>query len=80
MSRFYDAIRRLRGRGDRAAIGTVTGYRGDGLYEVRIGSLQCLVPALGGAAALDGQSVAVIISGQTGKPIAMLGVVRQSGI
>jgi hypothetical protein len=33
------------------------------------------VPAIGGACAFDAQAVAVLMSGETGRPIGMLGVV-----
>jgi hypothetical protein len=29
---------------------------------------------------MDGQSVALLVSGETGRPIAMLGAVRQTGV
>jgi len=79
VSRLYSAIKRLAQRGDRAAIGTVAGYLGGGRYRVQIAGSQYEVPAAGDAQAMDEQSVAMMVSGQTGKPIAMLGVVRQTG-
>ena len=80
MSRFYSAIKRLAQEGDRAAIGTVTGYVGGGRYRVQVAGSEYEVSAAGDAQAMDGQSVALLVSGETGKPIAMLGAVRQTGV
>jgi hypothetical protein len=80
MSRLYSAIKRLAQRGDRAAIGTVAGYAGGGRYRVQVAGSEYEVPAAGDAQAMDGQSVALMVSGETGKPIAMLGAVRQIGV
>jgi hypothetical protein len=80
MSKFVEALRLLAPQPDRAAIGTVIGYRANGLYRVRLGAQEYDVPAAGDAQAMDKQAVAVLVSGETGKPIAMLGVVRQSGV
>ena len=80
MSRLYSAIRRLAEKGDRAAIGTVAGYLGGGRYRVQIAGSEYEVPATGDAQAFDGQSVAVMVSGETGRPVAMLGPVRQIGV
>jgi acyl-CoA thioesterase FadM len=79
MSRLYSAIKRLAPRGDRAAIGSVVGYAGGGRYRVHLAGTEYEVPAAGDAQAWDGQSVAVLVSAETGKPIAMLGPVRQPG-
>jgi hypothetical protein len=70
VSRLYSAIKRLAQKGDRAAIGTVAEIAGTE-YEV---------PAAGDAQAMDRQSVALVVSGETGQPIAMLGPVRQTGM
>ena len=80
MTRLYSAIKALTREGDRAAIGTVVRYLGSGTYRVSIGGTEYDVPAAGDAQAMDGQSVAVMISGETGRPIAMLGAVRQPGV
>ena len=80
MSRLYSAIKRLAQRGDRAAIGMVAGYLGGGRYRVQIAGSEHDVPAAGDAQAMDGQSVALMVSGETGRPIAMLGPVRQIGM
>ena len=80
MTRLYSAIRVLAREGDRAVIGTVVRYLGSGTYRVRIGGTEYDVPAAGDAQAMDGQSVAVMVSGETGRPIAMLGAVRQPGV
>lgn len=80
MSRLYSAIKRLAQQGDRAAIGTVAGYLGGGRYRVEIAGSQYEVPAAGDAQAMDGQSVALMVSGETGRPVAMLGPVRQIGV
>jgi hypothetical protein len=80
VSRFYSAIKRLAQEGDRAAIGTVTGYVGGGRYRVQVAGSEYEVSAAGDAQAMDGQSVALLVSGETGKPIAMLGAVRQTGV
>jgi hypothetical protein len=79
MSRLYSAIKRLAQNGDRATIGTVAGYLGGGLYCVQVAGSEYEVPAAGDAQAMDGQSVALMVSGETGRPIAMLGAVRQMG-
>jgi hypothetical protein len=76
MSRLYRAIKRLAGHGDRAAIGTVVSLAGPGRYRVQVGGQTHEdVPAIGGACAFDAQAVAVLMSGETGRPIGMLGVV-----
>ena len=80
MSRLYSAIKRLAHKGDRAAIGTVAGYLGGGRYRVEIAGSQYEVSAAGDAQAMDGQSVALMVSGETGRPVAMLGPVRQTGV
>ena len=80
MSRLYSAIKRLAQPGDRAAIGTVIGYAGGGRYRVQVAGSEYEVSAAGDAQAMDGQSVALLMSGETGKPVAMLGVVRQAGV
>jgi hypothetical protein len=80
MSRLYSAIKRLAQRGDRAAIGTVAGYAGGGRYRVQVAGSEYEVAATGDAQAMDGQSVALMVSGETGRPIAMLGPVRQIGV
>ena len=79
MTRLYFAVRRLAQNGDRGAIGTVVRYVGSGAYRVRIGGTEYDVPAAGDAQAMDGQSVALMVSGETGTPIAMLGAIRQPG-
>ena len=80
MSRLYSAVKRFARHGDRAAIGTVVRYLGSGSYRVRIAGTEYQVAAAGDAQALDGQSVALLVSGETGRPIAMLGAVRQPGV
>jgi hypothetical protein len=80
MSRLYSALKRLAQRGDHAAIGTVAGYLGGGRYRVQVAGSEYEVPAAGDAQAMDGQSVALMVSGETGRPIAMLGPVRQMGV
>ncbi len=79
MSRLYAAIKGLAQSGDRAAIGTVAGYLGGGRYLVAVAGSEYEVPAAGEAQAMDGQSVALVVSGATGRPIAMLGPVRRAG-
>jgi hypothetical protein len=74
--RLYRAVRRLAGKNNPAAIGVVTGMAGPGRYRVRIGGTEYEVPAVGGASAYTGQSVAVLIDTETGQPIGMLGAVR----
>jgi len=74
--RLYRAICRLAGKNNPAAIGVVTGMAGPGCYRVRIGGTEYEVPAVGGASAQAGQSVAVLINTETGQPIGMLGAVR----
>ena len=80
MSRLYSAIAALAQQGDRAAIGTVAGYAGGGRYRVQVAGTEYEVPAAGDAQAMDGQSVALMVSGETGQPIAMLGAIRQGGV
>jgi hypothetical protein len=80
VSRLCSAIKRLAQKGDRAAIGTVAGYLGGGRYRVQVAGSEYEVPAAGDAQAMDGQSVALLVSGETGRPIAMLGPVRQMGV
>ncbi len=75
MSRLYQAIKKLAEKGDRAEIGTVIGLARPGCYRVLLGGTEYEVPAIGGAAAYDGQAVACLMSGETGKPLGMLGVV-----
>ncbi len=77
MSRLFVAIKKLAPEPDRAAIGRVTALRGPGRYLVQVGMNEHEVPAAGDASASVGQAVAVIISGRLGRPIAMLGAVRQ---
>ena len=79
MSRLYSAIKRLAQHGDRAAIGTVIGYAGGGRYRVQVAGSEYEVPAAGDAQAMDGQSVALLVNGETRQPIAMLGAIRQTG-
>jgi hypothetical protein len=75
-SRLYRAIKGLAEQGDRAAIGTALGLAGPGRYRVQVGGMVYEdVPAIGGASAFDGQAVAVLLSGETGRPLGMLGVV-----
>jgi len=74
--RLYRAIRRLAGKSNPAAIGVVVGMAGPGRYRVRIGTTEYEVPAVGGASAQTGQSVAVLINTDTGQPIGMLGTVK----
>ena len=74
--RLYRAIRRLAGKTNPAAIGVVAGMAGPGRYRVRVGGTKYAVPAVGGASAQAGQSVAVLINTETGQPIGMLGAVR----
>jgi len=80
VTRLYSAIKALAREGDRAAIGTVVRYLGNGAYRVRVGGTEYDVPAAGDAQAMDGQSVALMVTGDTGRPIAMLGAVRQPGV
>jgi len=74
--RLYRAIRKLAGKSNPAVIGVVAGMAGPGRYRVRVGTTDYEVPAVGGASAQTGQSVAVLINTDTGQPIGMLGAVR----
>jgi hypothetical protein len=76
MSRLYQAIKALAGKGDRAVIGSCSGLVNAGTYGVTLAGASYELPAIGGASAGPGQAVAVLISGETGKPIGMLGVVN----
>jgi hypothetical protein len=75
VSSLFRAIKALASQGDRAAIGVVQGLAGQARYRVLIAGTEYETPALSGASAHIGQSVAVLMSGQTGRPIAMLGAV-----
>ena len=75
MSLLHRAIKGLAPRGDRAAIGLVEGLAGPGRYRVTVAGTEYEVPAAGGASAFPGQRVAVLISAETGWPLAMLGPV-----
>ena len=74
--RLFRAIRRLRREKAPAAIGVVVGMAGPNRYRVRIGQATYDVPAVGGASAQAGQSVAVLINTETGQPIGLLGAVK----
>jgi len=74
--RLYRAIRRLGAKRAPAAIGVVLGMAGPNRYRVRIGNANYDVPAVGGASAQTGQSVAVLINTETGQPIGLLGAVK----
>jgi hypothetical protein len=74
--RLYRVIRKLRGGSNPVAIGVVTGMAGVGVYRVQLGGTEITVPAIGGASALTGQSVAVLLDTDTGQPVGMLGVVK----
>jgi hypothetical protein len=74
--RLYRAIRKLRGGSNPVAIGVVTGMGGVGLYRVQLGGTEITVPAVGGASALTGQSVAVLLDTDSGRAIGVLGVVK----
>ena len=76
MSRLYRALRRLAGKNNPGAIGVVVGMAGPGRYRVRIGTAEYEAPAVGGAFAQRGQSVAVLMDTETGQSIGMLGAVR----
>jgi len=80
VSRLYAAIKQLAQKGDHAAVGTVAGYLGGGRYRVQVAGSEYEVPAAGDTQAMDGQGVALMVSGETGRPIAMLGPVRQMGV
>ncbi|MFB3882865.1 MAG: hypothetical protein ACE149_16495 [Armatimonadota bacterium] len=75
MSRLYRAIRALAEKGDRAVIASCSGLVSAGIYGVTVSGASYEVPAIGGASAGPRQAVAVLVSGETGKPIGMLGVV-----
>ena len=74
MSSLYNAIKRMAGRGDRAALAVVAGYSA-GRYTITYGGTTYTVPAVEPAQARDGAVVAVLIDGRTHEPIAMLGPV-----
>lgn len=73
MGRLYRAIARLAGGGDYAAFGTCERYLGGGRYRVMIAGTAYDVAAAGDATAQDGQVVAVLMSGETGQALVMLG-------
>jgi hypothetical protein len=74
--RLCRAIRKLANHGHPAAIGIITGLGGVGVYRVQLGGAEITVPAVGGASALTGQSVAVLLDTETGQAIGMLGSVK----
>ncbi|GEM_PF-6297979 len=74
--RLFRAIRRLRREEAPAAIGVVVGMAGPGRYRVQIAGTVHEVPAIGGASAETGQSVAVVIDTEAGRPIGLLGVIK----
>lgn len=59
----------------RAAFGLVGAHLGEGRYQVQYNGTSYVVPAAGGATAVAGQQVALLVSA-AGIPTAMLGVVR----
>ncbi len=74
--RLYRVIRKLGGKAMPAAIGVVLGMAGPNRYRVRVRDANYDVPALGGASAQSGQSVAVLVNTETGQPIGLLGAVK----
>ena len=74
--RLSRAIRGLAPKHHPAAIGVVTGMAGVGRYQVQLGGTVVEVPAVGGASARTGESVAVLVNTDTGQPIGMLGAVK----
>jgi hypothetical protein len=66
----------MRGRHQPTAIGVVNGMAGVGRYRVQVGGTEIEVPAVGGASALSGESVAVLMDTDTGRPLGMLGAVK----
>jgi hypothetical protein len=74
--RLSRAIRALGPKHHPAAIGLVTGMAGVGRYQVQVGTSVVDVPAVGGASAATGDSVAVLMNTDTGQPIGMLGAVK----
>jgi hypothetical protein len=75
VSKLLTALERLKGRGDRARLGTVEAYLGDGRYRVSIQGVSYDVAAVAQVQAAVGQSVALLVSGETGAPFALLGPV-----
>ena len=75
MSRLFRVLERMRRRGDRAEFGRVLGLARPGEYLVELAGTAYNVPAFGDAIADDGQIVAVLVSGETGRPVGMLGAV-----
>jgi len=77
VSRLYRAIKRLAGKGDRAAVGQVTAYLGAGRYRVSVAGASYEVEAVGDAQARVGDNVGVMMSGETGRPTMMLGRIAE---
>ena len=50
---------------------------GPGRYRVELGGTEHDVPAIGGASAVIGQSVAVLMETDTGQPVGTLGAAQQ---
>jgi len=74
--RLYRAIRRLAERRNPVIIGTVSGMAGANRFLVVVEGAEQEMPAVGGATAEVGESVAVLINTQTGQPIGVLGAVK----
>ena len=74
--RLYRAIRKLADQRNPVSIGVVSGMAGVGRYRVQLGGTEIEVEAIGDARATTGQSVAVLLDTDTGRPLGMLGAVK----
>lgn len=75
--RLYRAIRGVADRRNPVLIGVVSAMAGANRFLVAIEGAEQEVPAIGGATAEVGESVAVLVNTRTGQPIGLLGAVKR---
>ena len=75
--RLYRAIRGLADRRRQVLIGVVSAMAGVNRFLVVIDGAEQEMPAVGGASAEVGESVAVLINTRTGRFIGVLGAVKR---
>jgi len=75
--RLYRAIRGLADRRNPVVIGVVSAMAGVNRFLVVIDGAEQEMPAVGGASAEVGESVAVLINTRTGQFIGVLGAVKR---
>jgi len=74
--RLYRAIRGMADRRNPVVIGVVSAMAGANRFLIVIDGAEQEMPAVGGASAEIGESVAVLIDTRTGQPIGVLGAVK----